>query len=283
MFDLPLYARDRLQYRNIYDSLFWFKKHKGYDWRKGQNFGDYLSLVIIGEIVKKENLRFKKEIIDSKRKLLAVGSILHFAKDNDIIWGSGVNGKMPSTRHRFNNLDVRMVRGPLTKQFLEQKGINSGEVFGDPALLLPELFPNLKHRPEKGKIIAISNFNEIKTCSENLPQGIKFVSPFGYWKKVIHEILTCELVLSSSLHGIILAEAFGVPVRFVMPTGGETLFKYRDYYLGTGRDLTEEPSSFLDKITKDSGIIMPKPVYNTKAMLNAFPRNLFIQKTREKK
>ena len=275
MFDLISYAEDRIKYRHIHNNLFWFKKNKGTDWAKGQNFGDYLSLVIVGEIAKREKLIFKNE---SKQKLLAIGSILHFAKEGDIVWGSGVNGKISESRYQFDNLDVRMVRGTLTKQFLEQKGIKVGNTFGDPAVLLPDLFPKLEYKPKKGKIIAIPNLNEIEICVNNLPGNIKFVSPLTYWRKVINEILTSELVLSSSLHGIIIAEVFGVPVRFLLPVGGETLFKYQDYYAGTGRNLIEEPSSFIDKIDENSGIYMPRPVYNIEPMLRAFPKDLFIPK-----
>jgi len=271
MLDLLFYAKDRIRYSHIYDSLFWFKKHKGKDWRKGQNFGDYLSLVIVGEITKRENLAYKKV---SEKKLLALGSILHFANTGDVIWGAGVNGKMPEARHKFTALDVRMVRGPLTKHFLGQRGIETPDIFGDPALLLPELFPKLKHKPRKGKIIAIPNLNEMQVCYENLPAHIKFVSPLLYWKRVVKEILTSELVLASSLHGVIVSEAFGVPVRLLKPVGGETLFKYQDYYAGTGRNLTEEPSSFADKVNENSGIALPAPVYDTVSMLRAFPRNL---------
>jgi pyruvyltransferase len=42
---------------------------------------------------------------------------------------------------------------------------------------------------------------------------------------------------SSSLHGIVVAEAFGIPVKWIAPgqdiIGGE--HKFQDYFLGTGR------------------------------------------------
>jgi pyruvyltransferase len=119
--------------------------------------------------------------------------------------------------------------------------------------------------------------NELEQVSRFVPRSMKLVSPFRYWKTTVRDILTSELVLSSSLHGIIVAEAFGVPVRFVMPSGGESLFKYEDYYAGTGRTLIEAPSGFNERISARSGRAMPGPVYSVGAMLQAFPVDLFEQ------
>ena len=49
------------------------------------------------------------------------------------------------------------------------------------------------------------------------------------------DIFNTELILSSSLHGVILAEAYGIPAVLIR-NENEPLFKYKDYYMGTGRD-----------------------------------------------
>ena len=56
-------------------------------------------------------------------------------------------------------------------------------------------------------------------------------------------ILDSSFVISSSLHGIIISEAYGIPARIIRPDDFfadkfwqyEPLFKYEDYYYGTGR------------------------------------------------
>jgi pyruvyltransferase len=159
-----------------------------------------------------------------------------------------------------------------------QKGISVNAIYGDPALLMPKLFPNLELKTQRNKIIVIPNLNEEKVCIENTPENFTYISPMNHWTFVLNEILTSELVLSSSLHGIILAEAFGVPVRFVKPVGGETMFKYEDYYLGTNRELTQEPSTFKDPITSKSGIEMPDLKFDISMLLDAFPVDLFKPK-----
>ena len=56
------------------------------------------------------NLIFKKYSLKanyrSKIKFISVGSALHFAKDHDVIWGTGINGKVPDQMHEFNYLKV---------------------------------------------------------------------------------------------------------------------------------------------------------------------------------
>ena len=83
------------------------------------NFGDYLSLLLVEKIVGTPVKVHQNYPKNNVKKLLAIGSILSFAKDNDLIWGCGINGKLPNkSDYSFSCLDVRAVRGPLTRQFL---------------------------------------------------------------------------------------------------------------------------------------------------------------------
>ena len=274
-FDLPQYLVDFVQYKNLNSHMFWFQKFRGKRWIYGQNFGDYLSFVIVGKLLKRKGLLPLKSA-NTTPKLLALGSVMHFANDNDIVWGSGVNGKMSVDYYKFNQLDVRMVRGPLTQSFLEQRGITVPDgVFGDPALLLPELFPKLKKKSIAGLVTVLPNLNEFNIIRPLVPKEFKLLSPVGYWKNIVKEILKSELLLTSSLHGLIVAEIFGVPVRFVTPSGGETLFKYKDYLEGTGRTLSETPNSFLDGFTMDMGVGFPSPKVDVQGMISAFPDDFF--------
>lgn len=277
IFDQIKYKIDKYRYRDANNVLFFWKKNNVVV-KQYHNFGDYLSLVIVGEILRTYSLITPVEYNSSNKKLFAIGSILHFAKDGDVIWGSGVNGKIANEEHSFSSLDVRMVRGPLTKKFLNDKGIEVNSVYGDPALLLPYLFPKIKRRPIKNKFIVIPNLNELDVCSRFAPKHISVVSPLNYWRNVVEEIVTSEIVLASSLHGLILAEVFGVPVRFYKPSISETLFKYQDYLLGTGRDLKEVPPTFQEKFSENSGITFESPKFDVQKMLGAFPRDLFIPK-----
>ena len=111
-------------------------------WRSplGVNFGDYLSSVIVTKMAADRGF-FLDEARPKPARLLAMGSILHMARDGDVLWGSGVNGKISAAGHSFRQLDVRAVRGPLTRDYLVKRGIEVPAVYGDPGLLVADLLP----------------------------------------------------------------------------------------------------------------------------------------------
>lgn len=226
---LPLYY-ERAFFEGI-PLYYWSPEH-------GENFGDYFSLKLVERITEGHVTVFKKPEefpLDLRKiKLLAIGSIIHFAGDQDVIWGAGINGKHPNKKdYSFTNLDVRAVRGPLTRQFLmDHFSIECPEIYGDPALLAPYLFPEFKRKKRPShEYVIIPHISE-----ESLfPKADNVIYPSEPWDQVIEKILDSKFVISSSLHGIIIAEAWGIPARLLRMTENEPLFKYEDYYLGTGR------------------------------------------------
>lgn len=204
------------------DSMFWWISSEGV------NFGDDLSRVIVERILAR-SVRFKS--LNSNEKLLiAAGSILHFARNGDVIWGSGFR-ENPLSENRFSHLDVRAVRGPRTREFLLKMGIDCPEVYGDPAVLMGYLFPEFKKEDPIYDYIIIPNVSEI-SCFANYKN---IVLPTLPWNEIVKKMMQSRLVISSSLHGIIVAESFGVPARLLKMTWIEPLLKYQDYYESTGR------------------------------------------------
>ncbi len=209
-----------------------------YYWQQPRmvNFGDYLSLKLVERIVGEEVRVYKKKMFGYEKKLLAIGSILIFSNQNDVVWGTGTNGKrMDKKDYNFTELDVRAIRGPLSRQFLmETFGINCPEIYGDPALLVPYFFPEFKKKkyPEHDFIV-IPHYSEEKLFPKN--EFMKIVYPTDELFTIIEQITNSAFVISSSLHGIILAEAFGIPARYLRVTDNEPMLKYIDYYLGTNR------------------------------------------------
>jgi pyruvyltransferase len=229
------------------------------------NFGDELSSAIVGRILGREvSLAQPPE-----RKLLAVGSILHFARDSDVIWGAGINGKHldPSDYH-FTTLDVRAVRGPLTRGFLARLGIPAPKLYGDPALLVAYLFDEISVTPHE-RVIFIPHASQL---SVRTPHEVPVVAPTRSWQSVIESIASSSLVVASALHGIVVAESFGVPARFVRAADAEPLFKYADYYLGTGRADFQYARTVSEAIRL--GGERP-PRVNLQALLDSFPFDEF--------
>jgi pyruvyltransferase len=244
----------------------------------GYNFGDAMGPDIVRAISGKRIQAIDGKKVGLKRayerNLFALGSLLHMVQDGDVIWGTGAN-PVHRNPHLLQRIDVRAVRGPLTKDYLfKEYGIDCPGVFGDPALLLPKLFPTWRHEPKR-KYGVVPHYHDIEHLSsvEN-----NLILPTNNWQQVVSQILECELVVSSSLHGLIIAEAFGVPARWLrnsqLPScQTESNFKFNDYYASTNRSLNDWRESIAAAI--EAGGKEPIRDFDVRPLLAAFPHDLF--------
>lgn len=235
-----------------------------------RNFGDHLSQIVTAATALKHGLTLEDEVA-SNRRLLAIGSILHFAQDGDIVWGSGINGKINDARIKATHLDVRAVRGPKTAEKLRASGIYVPHVFGDPAMLVPYLFADRFRVEPKVKFTIIPNLHDLPAFAENP----NVVSPLMGWNRCVEAIVASEFVIASSLHGIILAEAFGVPCRMLRVSSTESQFKYDDYAQGSGRECLQPVGSVEEALSKGPD---EPPKIDFKPLLDAFPVDLWRTK-----
>ncbi|MFD1630594.1 polysaccharide pyruvyl transferase family protein [Pseudopedobacter beijingensis] len=234
------------------------------------NFGDHLSYIIVTKTLADNGFLLEEETSKNSR-LLALGSVLHFANSNDTIWGTGFNGKVGLHEHTYQNLDVRAVRGPLTREFLISKGIDTPEIYGDPALLLPHIFPNKFKKTGIKPYVIVPNLHDLRIAHQNAWDNV--ISPLNSWNKCIEEILNAEFVIASSLHGLIIAESFGIPARYIRLSDEENLFKYNDYYLGSGRKGEIEYATSIEEALEMKG--MPPIQFDYQKLLSAFPLDLW--------
>lgn len=234
------------------------------------NFGDLLGPLIVTRLLADHGLSPSAATVDAT--LLSVGSVMHLAPPGAVVWGSGVNGKMPLTRERVRSLDVRAVRGPLTQERLRTLGVAAPAVYGDPALLVPLLWDTRSwvHPTAPRAPIYVPNFNDARTCG-SLPKGVRLVRPTAKLSTVLREIAGAELVIGSSLHAIVLAEAMGVPARGVV-SDVESRFKYDDYFFGTGR----HQYRMADDVTQALRMGGERPLqWEAGPLLDAFPWDLW--------
>lgn len=201
-------------------------------WLRTSNFGDILNPILYRAIAGQE-----PEWSSHSPKIVAVGSVMAAAGPGDIVWGTGcISADTPL--HCDSTTEFRAIRGPLSASVLAKHGVHLpiDLIYGSPCNLLPLYLPqpNLKlyhigfipHYIDAGQVGA-------------LPDDVKLLSTATEPLHLINQIASCDAVISSSLHGIILAEAYGIPAVWVKLSdnivGGE--FKFRDYYLGTERKM----------------------------------------------
>ena len=233
-------------------------------WVPVDNFGDLLSPLIVSRLVNDV-----AEPRTSTGRLLAVGSIMHFARPGDVVWGAGINGKISLDELMLDGVDVRAVRGPLTRDVLLKRGVTVPEVYGDPAMLLPDLMPELRNVQKSDQVVVIPNLNDL--AQDHYQDDVQVLAPTAGLHQVLHTIAAARLVVGSSLHAVIVAEALGVPARFVR-SGAEKPFKYRDYLEATGRGADEISGSVTDAVRRGP---MPPPQLDTTALRQAFPADLW--------
>lgn len=203
-----------------------------YWWRDAPNFGDALSQSVTEWASGRPVRHVEKE---RSPKLLAVGSILHYARSGDTVWGSGMH---PWAFHRYlkpmdspPDIDILAIRGPLSRDAMLTAGIPCPEVFGDPAILLPHVY--------RGSIRKTKGIGLVPHLKERAVYADRtFIDVGQDWRDVVDRITKCETIVSSSLHGIIVAESYGVPAVWLRSSTHEGALKFHDYYLSTGRAAT---------------------------------------------
>ncbi|MCM1070057.1 MAG: polysaccharide pyruvyl transferase family protein [Bacteroides sp.] len=199
------------------------------------------------------NYYFLREIIDSpfvtyyhsfwakhlnRPNYIVIGSTIDLiADEKSVIWGAGIIDSQTAILPKFK--EIRAVRGPLTRNKLLGMGYDCPEVFGDPALLIPLHYkPAIKKKYRLGIIPHFHDLPKVRTLFEN-QTDIKLIDIRNYndWHDFIDEILECEAIASSSLHGLIMAYAYDIQNVWVEFQQGvrRDRFKYDDFFASIGK------------------------------------------------
>lgn len=209
-----------------------------------RNWGDKLNPWLVNQLTGK-NAIHRSDVypIPNRPVHYWVGSHLATAcsDPNAIVWGAGcISHTVPISGHPKR---IGAVRGWLSHERLRQAGISVPRVVGDAALLLPRLYkPHLRlrrcnlgivpHCHEKGE----SFFEKAKNWD-----SVRIIDITGGIEEVIEQIVACDQIASSSLHGLICADAYGVPSTWLKVTDkprGDG-FKFLDYFSSVGRKDTK--------------------------------------------
>ena len=200
------------------------------------NWGDALSPVLCAKL---SGRPVKKMLWQHQHRHFAIGSILGHANARAEVWGSGF--VWPDEKLTEPPQAVYAVRGPCTRAKLLAQGIDCPEIYGDPALLFPRFFnPPVEKKYAVGIIPHFSDKSTpwMKRQQCNPDPQVRIIDVEGGIQPFVEAVKSCELIVSSSLHGLICADAYGVPNLWVKMSdilwGGS--FKFCDYYEAVGRD-----------------------------------------------
>ena len=209
----------------------------------------YLRAIYNRKLSVKEMYYNIQYLITKKQNILiTIGSVIDwYTNPNCDIWGSGIIKK----NCQITNANFYAVRGKYTQLRLKELGYKVPEVIGDPALLMPLLYTPKSDK--KYKIGIIPHFLHYEKSVEKLDSDdVLIINLFDDIETVIEDVNSCEKIISSSLHGIIIGHAYGIPsLWFGLATnniGGDNI-KFADYFSSV--NLREYESFKIDHPTYD--------------------------------
>ena len=197
-----------------------------YWWTGKRNFGDLLTPAILRQYGLIPVLASPESA-----NLASTGSILGILPSDfsGTILGSGLISR--DTELRFPNARILALRGNETKRCL---GLSDPILLGDPGLLASTLCARV-HR--KFLLGIVPHYKDLDhplawSLARRFRKDVLIINVQRSPAAVIKDIDRCHFILSSSLHGIIVADSLGIPNAWtcfsdrVIGKG----FKFRDYY-----------------------------------------------------
>lgn len=284
------------------------------------NFGDRLSRSLIEYLTGRGIVQANRE----DGELMAVGSLLRedlmFGEENceiqdnesDMnIWGSGfwnpkiIEGRMYYPKRRMN---IYALRGRLSLDIFKRLGYVSKEfecAFGDPGILFPELVDLTSAKRDSYEVALVPHkldkeeFKNLYDAFVAAGVDVRYINVTQNDSfSVIRQMAGAKRVLSSSLHGVILADALHIPNRRIKSDIYEqdqrhinsiSDFKFADYYSAYGMEapdsirvntLLQNPLMVYE-LVGDDDFVLPKLVEAQKQeLLSSFPYELYSADSR---
>jgi polysaccharide pyruvyl transferase len=194
-----------------------------YWWRGVPNFGDRLTPLLLSYHA---DLEVKWASTDTA-DIVCVGSVLeHLSPDyGGVIIGAGkLHEDYPA---RFPNAQILALRGPFSAI-----GVPGDYALGDPGLLACELI-DLPAKEYQLGIVAHWSDTQLVNDPRFTRYDPVIIDPRSDPLEVVRTIAQCKKIVSSSLHGLVVADSFAIPRRFEytprFDAEGGTL-KFRDYH-----------------------------------------------------
>lgn len=248
------------------------------------NFGDRIS----GDIVAQVSGRRVEHAGPLRADLFAIGSIMQLvAKASQVsgakvtVWGSGLMGLgLGPLLHEA--VEFAAVRGPLTQALMDLGNC----AFGDPGLLAPRVLPPpprdsdriglVFHKgdtPDPGVVARLVATGQVQVID------VTDLDHLG----VVRQIASCRHIVSSSLHGLIIADAYGIPNTWMLNNRlhRSGRFKFFDHAAAIGRPLDDPvPVEAIPDLLARGALTGETPAYHAQVgpvqqrLVDAFPAAL---------
>lgn len=228
-------------------SVYWWKTRDG-----GDNLGDALTSVLLSDFF---GVPHKIAPFDAAT-MLGAGSTLGWVWSRPSvetrkpdpklgILGSGFMHPNLSVK-KVDFLSIYSVRGYLSKGVLGEND-NDRIRIGDPGLLTSRLYErssNPRYRYGIIPHIAAIDRPDFHSRFEHLESKRVIDFRTSDLERIMREMSSCEIILSQSLHGLIIADSLGIPNVWIdqgpLHPGGS--FKFYDYFSSINRSFDRKIS-----------------------------------------
>ena len=210
-------------------------------WCYIDNFGDALNPYLLEKLTGKkvvyrnfENPNYKKEFKlfiksilkfkaydfnrlrsfdENENVVLGIGSLLNRSRPRFHIWGTGYMNQ----HERAKGGILYAVRGRYSAEKLHSEGFEYCDVWGDPALLLPIVYPEKKitKKYALGIIPHLKDYAFFKQMYGSNKKVHVIDLKTSNIEDVLNQMLSCEQIISTPLHGGIVGHAYGIPTIWI--------------------------------------------------------------------
>ena len=206
-------------------------------WMVSPNFGDALAPWLARRLSGRAPV-YMDPRIDADKYVIG-GSVLNHATPKCHAWGAG----LASIRDGVDaGAQIYAVRGPISRAVARACGAACPPVYGDPALVLPRVY---QPRPQARRyaVGVVPHFLQAHLVRSALAgtehPDVRVLDIFAPVEEFIDALCSCDLIVSSALHGLVTANAYGIPAAWASfgesAIGGDGT-KFRDYGLSVGVD-----------------------------------------------
>lgn len=257
-------------------------------WDGKPNFGDLIGPYLISKITNRPVLNI---INESYSGFITVGSILQSVDRKDmVVWGSGFieepSDKTLNNIKKYNPL-ILSLRGKKTAECLVNANVKLPDnvVYGDPALILPLFYQPL-----------INNHKRVGVCPHfihkphfleiiNKDDGLIIIDVQKDMESVVSEIASSSVCISTSLHGLIIAQAYNIPWVWLEIEDQNLFgndFKFKDFFSTLREEQVThikvkiEDVKDLDYVALATQASLPEKLYNEELILRSLKEYLSI-------
>lgn len=204
--------------------LFWYRGG-GIEQR---NFGDSVAPLLVRHLSGLEPVWQAMPDAD----VVSIGSVMSKVPDNwrGVVLGTGTI--RADLKRDLRRATVLCLRGERTRDACLP---GSNVTLGDPGILVPDLFPDVRLTP-KHNVVIVPHYID-RAMAGRHPKALR-IDILSDHRTVLTGIASARMIVTSSLHALIAADALGIPQVFEPhPDVIGGLWKFQDYASAFGLEL----------------------------------------------